>query len=111
MHIVEQRISNMHDYCLFLDSDQLAGIKDRLERRHTIAASKYTAEAERALMEYFVDHQQFPEGDATAMYLHRQLAPTGVKVTRLARGLPTGGDLEYVDSVTLLRAFQGRHAM
>lgn len=51
------------------------------------------------------------EGDATAMYLQRQLAPTGVKVTRLARGLPTGGDLEYVDSVTLLRALQGRHEM
>ncbi len=51
------------------------------------------------------------EGDATAMYLQRQLATTGIKVTRLARGLPTGGDLEYVDSVTLLRAFQGRHEM
>jgi recombination protein RecR len=51
------------------------------------------------------------EGDATAMYLHRQLVPTGVKVTRLARGLPTGGDLEYVDSVTLLRALQGRHTL
>ena len=51
------------------------------------------------------------EGDATAMYLQRQLTPTGVKVTRLARGLPTGGDLEYVDSVTLLRALQGRQAM
>jgi len=51
------------------------------------------------------------EGDATAMYLQRQLAPTGVKVTRLARGLPTGGDLEYVDSVTLLRALQGRQEM
>lgn len=51
------------------------------------------------------------EGDATAMYLLRQLVPTGVKVTRLARGLPTGGDLEYVDSVTLLRALQGRHEM
>jgi len=51
------------------------------------------------------------EGDATAMYVQRQLAPTGVRVTRLARGLPTGGDLEYVDSVTLLRALQGRHEM
>ncbi len=51
------------------------------------------------------------EGDATAMYVQRQLAPTGVRVTRLARGLPTGGDLEYVDSVTLLRAFQGRHSL
>lgn len=51
------------------------------------------------------------EGDATAMYVQRQLVPTGVRVTRLARGLPTGGDLEYVDSVTLLRALQGRHPM
>jgi recombination protein RecR len=51
------------------------------------------------------------EGDATAMYVQRQLTPTGVKITRLARGLPTGGDLEYVDSVTLLRALQGRHEM
>ncbi|MBN2305507.1 MAG: recombination protein RecR [Anaerolineae bacterium] len=51
------------------------------------------------------------EGDATAMYLQRQLAASGVKVTRLARGLPTGGDVEYVDPVTLLRAFEGRHEM
>ncbi len=51
------------------------------------------------------------EGDATAMYLQRQLAPTGVKITRLARGLPVGGDLEYVDAVTLLRALQGRQEM
>ncbi len=51
------------------------------------------------------------EGDATAMYIQRQLAPLGVKVTRLARGLPVGGDLEYVDAVTLLRALQGRHEM
>lgn len=48
------------------------------------------------------------EGDATAMYLQRELADTGIKVTRLARGLPTGGDLEYVDSVTLMRALEGR---
>lgn len=48
------------------------------------------------------------EGDATAMYLQRELAGKGAKVTRLARGLPTGGDLEYVDSVTLMRALQGR---
>ncbi len=51
------------------------------------------------------------EGDATAMYIQRELVPTNVRVTRLARGLPTGGDLEYVDSVTLTRALQGRHAL
>ena len=48
------------------------------------------------------------EGDATAMYIQRELSGKGVKVTRLARGLPVGGDLEYVDSVTLTRALQGR---
>jgi recombination protein RecR len=48
------------------------------------------------------------EGDATAMYIRRELQHKGVKMTRLARGLPVGGDLEYVDSVTLLRALQGR---
>jgi recombination protein RecR len=51
------------------------------------------------------------EGDYTASFLQKELVPTGVKVTRLARGLPTGGDLEYVDSITLLRALQGRHEM
>jgi recombination protein RecR len=48
------------------------------------------------------------EGDATAMYIQRELSKTGVKVTRLARGLPVGGDIEYVDPVTLLKALQGR---
>ena len=51
------------------------------------------------------------EGDATAMYLQRELLPTGVTLTRLARGLPTGGDLEYVDAVTLMRALEGRSAV
>ena len=48
------------------------------------------------------------EGDATAMYLRQQLLPLGVRVTRLARGLPVGGDLEYADQNTLLRALSGR---
>ncbi|MBV6392115.1 MAG: Recombination protein RecR [Anaerolineales bacterium] len=51
------------------------------------------------------------EGDATALYLRQQLEPMGVKVTRLARGLPVGGDLEYADQNTLLRALSGRHEM
>lgn len=51
------------------------------------------------------------EGDATAMYLQTQLRPLGVKVTRLARGLPIGGDLEYADQNTLLRALAGRQEM
>jgi recombination protein RecR len=48
------------------------------------------------------------EGDATAMYLARLLGPLGVKTTRIASGLPVGGDLEYADELTLGRALQGR---
>jgi recombination protein RecR len=51
------------------------------------------------------------EGDATALYLRQHLEPMGVKVTRLARGLPVGGDLEYADQNTLLRALSGRQEM
>ena len=51
------------------------------------------------------------EGDATAMYLGQRLAPLHVRVTRLARGLPVGGDLEYADQGTLLRALSGRQDM
>jgi recombination protein RecR len=51
------------------------------------------------------------EGEATAMYLARLLQPLGVRVTRLARGLPVGGDLEYADAVTLGRALEGRREM
>jgi recombination protein RecR len=50
------------------------------------------------------------EGEATATYLTRQLSPLGLRVTRLASGLPVGGDLEYADEVTLGRAFVGRRA-
>lgn len=48
------------------------------------------------------------EGEATAMYLARLIKPLGVKVTRIAHGLPVGGDLEYADEVTLSKAFEGR---
>jgi len=51
------------------------------------------------------------EGEATAMYISRLLKPTGIKVTRLAHGLPVGGDLEYADEVTLLRAMEGRREL
>ena len=51
------------------------------------------------------------EGEATAMYLARVLQPLNVRVTRLARGLPVGGDLEYADTVTLSRALEGRREM
>ena len=48
------------------------------------------------------------EGETTAMYMSRLIKPTGIKVTRIASGVPVGGDLEYIDEVTLLRALDGR---
>ena len=51
------------------------------------------------------------EGDATAIYLAKLLRPLGLSVTRIARGLPVGGDLEYADEVTLTRALEGRREM
>ena len=48
------------------------------------------------------------EGEATAMYIDRLIRPLGIKVTRIARGLPVGGDLEYADESTLTRSFEGR---
>jgi len=51
------------------------------------------------------------EGEATAMYIQRLVGPAGVKVTRLARGLPSGADLEYTDDITLARALQGRQEL
>jgi recombination protein RecR len=51
------------------------------------------------------------EGEATAMYLQRLLSPLGVRLTRLARGLPIGGDLEYADEITLTHALEGRQEM
>jgi recombination protein RecR len=51
------------------------------------------------------------EGEATALYLARLIAPSGVSVTRLAYGLPIGGDLDYADEVTLAKALEGRRAI
>lgn len=51
------------------------------------------------------------EGETTAMYISKLIKPTGIKVTRIASGVPVGGDLEYIDEVTLLRALEGRTAL
>ncbi len=48
------------------------------------------------------------EGEATAMYISKLLKPMGIKTTRIARGVPIGGDLEYTDEVTLTKALEGR---
>lgn len=64
-----------------------------------------------AVSEVIVATNPGMEGDATAMYIQRELVPKGVRLTRLARGLPVGGDIEYADTVTLMRALIGRSAM
>jgi recombination protein RecR len=51
------------------------------------------------------------EGEATAMYISRLIKPAGIKVTRIAHGIPVGGDLEYADEVTLLKAVEGRREL
>jgi recombination protein RecR len=51
------------------------------------------------------------EGEATALYLDKLIKPLGIKVTRIARGLPVGGDIEYADEITLTRALEGRIAL
>ena len=51
------------------------------------------------------------EGEATAMYISRLIKPLGIKVTRIAHGIPVGGDLEYTDEITLIKALEGRTQM
>ena len=72
-------------------------IKELLERINT-----------EEIKEVIVATNTTVEGEATAMYLSKILKPLGVKVTRIANGLPVGADLEYADAVTLFRAIQGR---
>jgi recombination protein RecR len=80
-------------------------IKELLARIHR------PAEGHEPVGEVIVATNPNTEGDATAMYLDRLLSPLGVNVTRLASGLPVGGDLEYADEVTLGRALGGRRRM
>jgi len=67
--------------------------------------------ADGAVQEIILAMDPNVEGEATATYLARLLGPMGIRVTRLASGLPVGGDLEYADEVTLGRAFEGRRLM
>ena len=92
-HVLHGTISPMKG----IGPDQLK-IKELLER---INAEE--------VQEIIVATNPTVSGEATAMYLSRLLKPLGVKVTRIANGLPVGADLEYADAVTLYRAIMGRH--
>lgn len=67
--------------------------------------------SDQAVKEVIVCTNPTTEGETTAIYLARMIKPLGIKVTRIARGLPVGGDLEYADEVTLAKALEGRREM
>ena len=84
----------------------MAGVtKDDIRIRELIARMDGTVQ------EVILATNPNPEGDVTAMYIANMLKPLGVKVTRIANGVPIGGDLEYVDEITLSRALEGRREL
>lgn len=73
-----------------------------------IKMSELIKRLEKDVEEVIIATNSSLEGETTAMYLSRLIKPTGIKVTRIASGVPVGGDLEYIDEITLLRALDGR---
>jgi recombination protein RecR len=84
---------------------------DRLKIRELLARADEASGEGRPFEEVILATNPTLEGEATAMYLAERLEPVVGSVTRIARGLPVGGDLEYADEVTLIRALQGRRAV
>jgi recombination protein RecR len=84
---------------------------DRLKVRELLARADDAKRAGEPLAEVILATNPTLEGEATAMYLAERLEDTVGVVSRIARGLPVGGDLEYADEVTLIRALQGRRAV
>lgn len=75
---------------------------------HDIKLKELMVRLEKDVNEVIIATNSSLEGETTAMYISKLIKPTGIKVTRIASGVPVGGDLEYIDEVTLLRALQGR---
>jgi recombination protein RecR len=84
---------------------------EQLRVAELIARLRTPPEGRPAVQEVIVATNPNVEGEATALYLARLIAPSGIRVTRLASGLPVGGDLEYADEVTLGRALEGRRPL
>ena len=76
--------------------------------RTALQSDQAAPEREQRVSEVIIATNPSVEGEATATFLQRQLHPLGIRVTRLARGIPVGGDLEYVDGVTIAQALMGR---
>ena len=81
---------------------------ERLHIRELLARADQASRDGAPFAEVIMATNPTLEGEATAMYLARLIKPIGVKVTRIATGLPVGGDLEYADELTLGRALEGR---
>ena len=75
---------------------------------HDIKLKELMVRLEKDVNEVIIATNSSLEGETTAMYISKLIKPTGIKVTRIASGVPVGGGLEYIDEVTLLRALQGR---
>lgn len=86
-------------------------VRELVERAQEFSVSPPADDGPRAVLEVILAMNPNVEGDTTAYYLSQLLRPLGVKVTRIARGLPIGGDLEYADEATLSRALEDRLAM
>jgi recombination protein RecR len=84
---------------------------DRLKVRELLARADDAKRAGVPIVEVILATNPTLEGEATAMYLAERLEDSVGVVSRIARGLPVGGDLEYADEVTLIRALQGRRAV
>jgi len=84
---------------------------ERLKIRELLARADEAAREGKRFEEVIIATNPTLEGEATAMYLNERLESVVGSVTRIARGLPVGGDLEYADEVTLIRALQGRRAV
>ncbi len=85
---------------------------DRLKIKELLSRiSRSMEEGQTEITELILATNPTVEGEATAMYIAKLLTPLGVKVTRIANGVPVGGDLEYADEVTLRRAMEGRYTI
>ena len=98
--------------CLTLTDKELCPICANPQRNHKVIMvvenPREMSAYEKDVDEVIIATNSSLEGETTAMYISKLVKPTGIKVSRIASGVPVGGDLEYIDEVTLLRALEGR---
>jgi recombination protein RecR len=105
-HVLGGRLSPLEG--IGPDELNVAALLTRVRTVEQVSQDSALAHAIARVTEVIIATNPSVEGEATATFLQRQLQPLGVRITRLARGIPVGGDLEYVDGVTLAQALSGR---